>query len=585
MKDESFFDEIQKFRVENIPTQHAKLKAALQKGGSSEYVEELPRFVDWAIEQMCDLLFDDKKTDNDEKHKPNEFLLAFSIHSSLHKAEKRQRIIGFSDKVATVDFKPICFYEKMGVDLVKCACSKNYLNTHGPKPDCVKDFLSSRQLPSAWFSLVSQILPKKLDFSVKVPKYPDKNLNKEHKLFLDIWNLKKVMKGHKEVDFSLSSNKKALISERAFQTELKNGLENLIDFKLCNPSIEYLVRCYKSFANSAILQIEENKAALYKNQYSLSNFLDIAMNWLLIGDGSTMTVCYGGLNSSSQPDRCSGILFLYTDEPLKELKKFAISEVAHLFLDTLVSIEDEYHAEKQGKKEGTHEFFHTIKHKLVTAYAFLYDKDEDLSEDELGARACVGQTLLKQLLNHVSTFYKLKTKKDLQKSSFNAEKLVRTHNKYAKLYGDIIGLVLKNGISLPVPKLGALNDISFKMEEDLFDVLFFEVLWNLRQHADFTTPLLIKYDIVETLPNSNAVLNAPQLCLIIENKATIDAFESLANGSIFTDRGKSRLQGLGVVEWIQEHWNCSYWSAEVINKESCTVRFFFPIVSLENKQG
>ena len=98
------FEDIQRFRAEDLPLFYQRLAAALPKDFNdphpsfADYAQELQSYTEWAIERSCKLVFPDFIAGT---YRPEEFFLAFSIGSSL--LNDTERRICFADKVVKPD--------------------------------------------------------------------------------------------------------------------------------------------------------------------------------------------------------------------------------------------------------------------------------------------------------------------------------------------------------------------------------------------------------------------------------------------------------------------------------------------------
>lgn len=385
------FAEIQRFRGEELPSFYEQLARALDSG-TDEYEAELEAYTAWAVKRICELIFPDFLG---TPHRPDEFFLAFSIGSSLLEAEARH--IRFSDKVIEPDLSSVfCPYCAAGLDH---QCS----DADGRKP--ITDLLVAQaqqflteQLPDAWFGLIAKMLPRCVNFCVDAPIIDcarDKTTRRE--LFSVLWKTKALIRDGKAEDLLLLDDGGQFRPCRSVAGHIKCVLISNGDFLGHEtdllPAGSFVSAAYQAFVQTPICALAVNREALRRCGYALSRFLDICLNWLLLGMDFSMAICYGG-SDSPQLRRCNSMLFLYTKKNLKPIRQFALAEMAHLVLDNLVSLEDEHYAQKQGWAKGVDEGMERLRSALAyLSHDYASAKGMLLSIPDVGQARRVFDTL------------------------------------------------------------------------------------------------------------------------------------------------------------------------------------------------
>jgi len=386
------FDEIQHFRAEELPVRYDLLAETLA-AGTSHYGQELQQYTDWAVKRICEMLFDDFLVGT---HRPQEFFLAFSIGSILLDGDGDRRIC-FSDSIVKPNVDDIfCPFSAAGI--------KRNDGGSGESPsdltavsDHIKQFLIHR-LPDAWFGLIANTLEHPVDFTVNAPQTELKEREIPRQgVFTRIWRLKELIGKGTIKDLPLLQHSEQFLPAHALARHLQelSSDAGISDDEPCHAAAEcYIVCAYDTFVQSALCRVPENSRKLKREGYSLFRFLDIPLNWLLLGENFSMTVCYGGAHSQ-QARRCNGMLFLYTAEALKPIPQFALAEMAHLVLDNLVSLEDEHHAIQQGQLEGEREGIERLKSALsYLSHDYANARDMLLVIGDLNQARRVFETLL-----------------------------------------------------------------------------------------------------------------------------------------------------------------------------------------------
>jgi len=211
-----------------------------------------------------------------------------------------------------------------------------------------------------------------------------------------------------------------------------------------------------------------------------------------------------------------------------------------------------------GILEGENELLHTIKTKITGIDVLLASPES----------ADMGRALLKLLKNQIILFEKANR---LVLKKLSPSQIVKFHNhQFKESWGFISGLTEKKWTILS--KETSFDDRAlFHINLWLYDLMLFEVLWNLKQHADESQDIQMWIEVSGS---------KDQLVLIVENYADDSSFYNMSGGAIVKTRGVPRLSGLGLIEKVQRYLGChQLWWFEILDEKNKKIRFYYPFAN------